>query len=100
MKVWIVVGTLLVPALIVVLRLMSAKLGLLVDGAAAVSGFGFGILSAFAVLDIRRHDTVYSTEVHRLFDSFWFLAFGSYLGLYLLSLLLWSSFKAFRREPS
>ncbi|TMV53084.1 hypothetical protein FE783_02550 [Paenibacillus mesophilus] len=100
MKAWIVAGTILIPVLIVVLRRLSGQLGLLADAAAVVSAFGFGILSAFAVLDIRRHDTVYSTEVHRLFDSFWFLAFGGYLGLYLISLLLWSAFKTFRREPS
>lgn len=100
LKTIIVLGTLLIPLVFVLLRRLSAILGLLIDGLAVVSAFGFAILSAFAVLDIRKHGTVYETEVHRVFDSFWFMAFAAYLGLYLLYRLMWSAFSAFRRSET
>jgi hypothetical protein len=98
MKLLIVIGTLLIPAALALLRRMSVSARLVLDALGVVSAFGFGILSAFAVSDIRRHDTVYSTEVHWLFDSLWFLAFGGYLGLYLLALLLGGFTGRFAKE--
>lgn len=100
MKLLIVVGTLVVPVLFVLLRRMSGLLKALLDALALVSAFGFGILSAFAVQDIRAHGTVYATEVHRVFESWAFLLFGSYLGLYMLYLLLWSTLTAYRRADA
>lgn len=98
MKLLIVLGTLLIPAALALLRRMSARARPVLDALGVVSAFGFGILSAFAVSDIRRHDTVYSTEVHRVFDSLCFLVFGGYLGLYLLALLLDGVTRRFAKE--
>lgn len=90
MKTLIVIGTLLVPAAVVLCRRKSGMLRLLVDALAVVSAFGFGMITAFAVIDIRMHNAVYATEVHKVFDNFLFLAFGSYLGVYMLGRLLWN----------
>lgn len=98
MELLIVIGTLLIPAMLALLRRMSVWTRLVLDVLGVVSAFGFGILSAFAVSDIRRHDTIYSTEVHWVFDSFWFLAYGGYLGLYLLALLLGGVTRGFAKE--
>ncbi|GAA3408626.1 hypothetical protein ACFFNY_07615 [Paenibacillus hodogayensis] len=98
MKILIVIGIVLVPAVMVLFRWMSARMKLLIDALGLVSAFGSGILTAFAVFDIRQHNTVYETEVHRVFDSMWFMGFSSYLGLYLLARLLWDVLKAYREE--
>ncbi|MFC3767167.1 transposase [Paenibacillus sp. GCM10012303] len=100
MKLLIVIGMLVVPVLFVWLRRISGLLKALLDALALVSAFGFGLLSAFAVQDIRAHGTVYATEVHHVFENWAFLLFGSYLGLYLLYLLLWSTMTAYRRTDS
>ncbi|PYI52076.1 transposase [Paenibacillus flagellatus] len=96
MKTLIAIGTIVGPFAFVLLRWTSAKLRTALDALGVVSAFGFGLLSAFAVADIRAHGTVYATEVHKLFDNPAFLAFAGYLGLYMLYRLLWSAFASFR----
>lgn len=98
MKIAIVIATLLIPLGFVLLGRKWARLRLLIDALAVVSGCGLAILTAFAVIDIREHHTVYGTEVHGVFDSFWYMTFAGYVGLYALSKLLGEAWLPYRRD--
>lgn len=54
---------------------------------ALVSAYVFGIISALAVYDILRDDTVFMTNIHAVFNNQLFLLSGGYLGCYGIYLL-------------
>jgi uncharacterized membrane protein (GlpM family) len=57
----------------------------LFDVVAAVALFIFYVAAADAVIETIAHETVFMTEVHRVFENTIFLASGAYLGPYTLA---------------
>nr|WP_285867619.1 transposase [Mesobacillus maritimus] len=57
------------------------------DSLAVLSALVFGNISAMAILQIIKDDTVFMTNIHGLFLNPVFLTSGAYLGLYLIYVL-------------
>lgn len=53
--------------------------------------YGFSTIIAFTVYDALIHDTVFMTTVHRILLNPLFVITGSYIGIYILYLLLQKS---------
>lgn len=51
---------------------------------AIISALIFGNISAFAIYDILKDETVFMTNIHAIFLNPIFLLTGAYLGIYLL----------------
>lgn len=98
MEMMMIVGILIAPALLALLRHKYFWARVILDALGVVSALGFGLPAALEVADIRRHESIYSTEVHGLFDNLWFLSCSGYLGLYLLGLLMQMAYAGWRRE--
>lgn len=96
METIMIVAILIVPGLLALLRHKYFRVRAILDTLGVVSALGFGLLAALEVADIRRHESIYSTKVHSLFDNLWFLSCSGYLGLYLLSLLIQMTYAGWR----
>nr|WP_285890880.1 transposase [Mesobacillus maritimus] len=57
------------------------------DSLAVLSALVFGNISAMAIFQIIKDDTVFMTNIHGLFLDSVFLITGAYLGLYLIYVL-------------
>lgn len=63
---------------------MSGMASRIFDGMAVAAAFLFFVIAADAVVETLVNDTVFMTEVHRVFENPAFLASGAYLGPYTL----------------
>ncbi|WP_407869290.1 transposase [Paenibacillus sp. P36] len=82
MSIMIILILLLIPACMLVGSWMFISCRIWFHILAMVSAYVFGIISALAVNDILRDDTVFMTNIHGVFNNQLFLLSGGYLGCY------------------
>jgi hypothetical protein len=80
----IIVGSILTPLLMFSLHLYWSKSKLLLNLLAMISVLVFGIISALAIHEIIKDNTVFMTNIHGLFLNPLFLLTGAYIGVYIL----------------
>lgn len=94
MKIIIILGSIVGPALMIILQMKWRKLQTLFNFAAILSALIFGNIAALAILEIIKDNTVFMTNIHGIFLNPFFLFTGAYLGVYLLYILILRTFKA------
>jgi hypothetical protein len=94
----IIAGTVLLPPGMWITCAMKKGLQHVYDALAVLAVYTFGIMSALAVYEINRHNTVLTTEIHKLFMKPLFLAAGAYLGLYGMYRLIAGAIRRVRGE--
>ncbi|MBP1993318.1 transposase [Paenibacillus eucommiae] len=97
MTILIFLSAVAIPFLLLLLAWGMPAMKLLIDGIAVLSGYVFVIITALAVYQIIRDNTVFMTNIHNVFNNPAFLASGAYLGNYGLYKLLLMFFKQWRR---
>lgn len=90
MKILIIVGSVVIPVIMVVLQRKNSKFQIFFNTAAILSALLFGNIASIAIYNIIMDDTVFMTNIHGLFLNPFFLITGAYLGLYLLYTLILS----------
>ncbi|WP_078551523.1 transposase [Bacillus alkalicellulosilyticus] len=84
MKIILILGSVVIPALMVIIYIKWNKFGVVFDSAAILATLVFGNISAVAIHQILVDNTVFMTNIHALFLNPLFLLTGAYLGVYLL----------------
>ncbi|MDF2669593.1 MAG: hypothetical protein K0R67_1899 [Paenibacillus sp.] len=97
MKLLIVAGTIIVPVLMLVLQWTSITIKRIMDGLVIVCAFITAITIAFVVQQSISSDTVFTTDVHKVFHNKVFLLASSYLGLYGLYRMLLGLLREYRK---
>ncbi|NOV04288.1 transposase [Paenibacillus planticolens] len=88
----------LIPACMLIGAWLFATCRILFHLLAVVSAYAFGIITALAVYEILRDDTVFMTNIHAVFKNRLFLMSGAYLGSYgIYTLWIWL-FRELRSE--
>lgn len=98
MAFFIVAGTLLLPPCMWITSGRKKRLRYVYDLLAVLSVYTAGIMSGLAVYEINRHDTVLTTEIHKLFMKPLFLVTAAYLGLYGIYRLMSGSLRRYRKD--
>jgi len=80
----IIAGSILTPLAMFGLRLYWGKSRLYLNLLAIISALVFGNISALAIYEIIKDNTVFMTNIHGLFLNPVFLLTGAYMGVYLL----------------
>ena len=92
MKFLLILGSILIPILMVLLQRKWKWGKLLFHFLAILSTLIFGNIASIAILEILQDNTVFMTNIHGVFLNPFFLLTGAYLGLYLIySLILRTS---------
>ncbi|WP_127579069.1 hypothetical protein [Paenibacillus koleovorans] len=97
MEWWIVIGTLVVPFALCAIQRMWRKSKPVLDALALACAFFVSITIALASYRSISHDTIFTTDVHRVLSNPMFLAAGSYLGLYGLYRFVQGLWREYRR---
>jgi hypothetical protein len=84
----LVVGIFILPVLMLLTERLVQYARITMDLLAVVCAICFGIITALSVYDIRRHHTIFMTDIHKVFDNWLYLITGSYLGLYGIARLI------------
>jgi hypothetical protein len=98
MSMMIVLLLFLIPACMLVGAWMFTACRIGFNVLALVSAYVFGIISALAVYDILRDDTVFMTNIHAVFNNQLFLLSGAYLGCYGIYIMWKCLLTEFRKE--
>ncbi|RKQ29356.1 transposase [Oceanobacillus halophilus] len=88
MKILLIISSLVLPLLMVAFQRKWRIIHLFFTLLALVSTLIFGNIAALEIYEIIRNKTVFMTTIHGLFLNPLFLATGSYLGIYLIYVLL------------
>ncbi|MGG1398127.1 transposase [Bacillus salipaludis] len=88
MKILLIIGSIVIPILMIILQRKWVKLQILYNVVAIISALIFGNIASIGILNIINDGTVFMTNIHVLFLNPFFLMTGGYLGLYLLYLLV------------
>ncbi|GHI00976.1 transposase [Neobacillus kokaensis] len=88
MKILLILGSIVIPILMIVLQRKWKKLQTFYHFAAILSALIFGNIAALAILEIIKDHTVFMTNIHGVFLNPYFLFTGAYLGVYLLYTLV------------
>lgn len=88
MKTFLVMGSILAPLALYLFQKIWMQSRWLFNSIALISALVFGNITAFAIYEIIRNQTVFMTSIHALFLNPFFLLTGSYLGVYFLYRLL------------
>ncbi|UKS27613.1 transposase [Paenibacillus sp. HWE-109] len=88
----------LIPLCMLMMSWLFAALRVVFHALAACCAYVFGIISALAVYEILRDETVFMTNIHRVFENKYFLVTGSYLGSYGIYILLKWTLQEMRAE--
>jgi hypothetical protein len=86
------------PLIMVLAVRVIPKLKVLYDGVAVACGYVFGIIVAFEVVEIVRHDTDWIHNLQGMLDNVAILGTGAYLGYYTLYRLLASTIRRWRNK--
>ena len=97
MKVVLVLGSLLIPILMIVLQLRWSRFRILYNVVALLSALIFGNISSLAIHTIIKDETVFMTNIHALFLNPIFLITGAYLGVYLLYVIAVHTFSEMKQ---
>ncbi|MFC5447365.1 transposase [Paenibacillus aestuarii] len=98
MSLFIVLLVIMVPMFMMAIAWLIPVWRAIFDGAAVICAYIFGSISALAIYQILRDDTVFMTNIHSVFQNMIFLTAGSYLGSYMIYLLAWHTLKQLRNE--
>ncbi|WP_042150106.1 hypothetical protein [Paucisalibacillus sp. EB02] len=88
MKVLLVLGSIIFPLLMYVLKKKWVMMRVVFNLSAIISSLVFGNIAASSIYQIIKDNTVLMTNIHAIFLNPYFLITGSYLGIYSLYLLL------------
>lgn len=88
MKILLVLGSIVIPIVMFILRKKWGKLHLTFNLLAIISALIFGNIASISIYNILVDNTVFMTKIHAIFLNPFFLITGSYLGVYILYLLL------------
>lgn len=88
MKLLFIIGSIVLPILMVVLQRKWSKIKVIFDLMAILSALIFGNISSIAIFEIIKDDKVFMTNIHAVFLNPIFLMTGAYLGLYFLYFLV------------
>ncbi|PEA55408.1 hypothetical protein CON64_08445 [Bacillus pseudomycoides] len=72
-----------------VLLAVHPRIRILLDLFAYVCLYGFGTIIAFSVYEVLRQQTVFMTTIHSILLNPLFLLTGSYIGIYVLYMILY-----------
>jgi hypothetical protein len=84
----IIAGSILTPLFMFSLRIFWPMFKLFLNLLAFISVLIFGIISALAIHEIIKDNTVFMTNIHGLFLNPVFLLTGAYIGVYILYRLI------------
>ncbi|MNO40665.1 hypothetical protein D3C76_308200 [compost metagenome] len=88
MKVLIVLGSIVVPIVMLMIQRKWIKWRIVFNAASILSALILGNISALSIYKILRDNTVFMTSIHAIFLNPMFLMTGAYLGVYLVYRLL------------
>jgi hypothetical protein len=88
MKFLIVFGSIVAPIAMLMIQRKWIKWRIAFNVASVLSTLILGNISALAIYEILRDNTVFMTSIHGIFLNPMFLLTGAYLGVYLLYRLL------------
>ena len=88
MKTFIIISSIIVPALMAYASAKSKIAKTLFNSLAVIATLIFGNISAISIYQIIIDDTVFMTEIHAIFLNPFFLITGAYLGSYLIYRLI------------
>jgi hypothetical protein len=88
MKFLIVLGSIVIPIVMLMIQHKWIKWRIVFNVASVLSTLILGNISALAIYEILRDNTVFMTSIHAIFLNPMFLMTGAYLGVYLLYRLL------------
>ncbi len=88
MKLFLLLTSAVLPLLMVILQKKWKNTQNFFHLAALISSLIFGNISAFAIYDIIKDESVFMTNIHGIFLNPLFLLTGGYLGIYLLYILI------------
>jgi len=84
MEVFLILGRIIAPALMIILQRKWFKFRSIFHVAAILSALIFGNIASISIHQIIENQTVFMTNIHALFLNPLFLLAGAYLGVYLL----------------
>lgn len=93
MKFLIVFGSIVVPIAMLMIQRKWIKWRIAFNVASVLSMLTLGNISALAIYEILRDNTVFMTSIHAIFLNPMFLLTGAYLGVYLVYRLLLISYE-------
>ncbi|MEK4344350.1 transposase [Paenibacillus sp. FSL P4-0184] len=88
MKFLIVFGSIVVPFAMLMIQRKWIKWRIVFNVASVLSTLILGNISALAIYEILRDNTVFMTSIHAIFLNPMFLLTGAYLGVYLVYRLM------------
>ncbi|MBS4175097.1 transposase [Bacillus sp. FJAT-49736] len=88
MRFLIILLSIIIPIAMYALQLKWAALRFLYNILALICSLVFGNISALAILEVIRNNTVFMTTIHGIFLNVPFIITGAYLGVYVLYQLL------------
>ncbi len=88
MKFLIVFGSIVVPIAMLMIQWKWIKWRIVFNVASVLSTLILGNISALAIYEILRDNTVFMTSIHAIFLNPMFLLTGAYLGVYLVYRLM------------
>jgi hypothetical protein len=88
MKVLLVLGSIIFPLLMYVVQKKWDGIHAVFNLIAIISALVFGNIATLSIYQIIKDNTVLMTNIHAIFLNPFFLITGSYLGVYILYLLL------------
>jgi hypothetical protein len=88
MKLLIILGSILIPIAMFVVQKVWKKWRIYFNVVAVMSTVIFGEISALAIYEILKDNTVFMTHIHAIFLNPLFLITGAYLGVYFLYRLM------------
>ncbi|USK59615.1 transposase [Peribacillus asahii] len=86
MEVFLILGRIIAPALMIILQRKWFKFRSIFHVAAILSALIFGNIASISIHQIIENQTVFMTNIHALFLNPLFLLAGAYLGVYLSTL--------------
>lgn len=88
MKIFIILGSIVIPLVMVAIQKYWLKCRIYFNVVSVLSAFIFGDIAALAVYEIIKDNTVFMTNIHAVFLNPLFLITGAYLGVYILYRLM------------
>ncbi|RTQ91338.1 transposase [Lysinibacillus telephonicus] len=98
MKIFLIVGSIVIPIVMVVLQRKWWKHHIFFNLAALISALIFGNIASIAIFNIIKDNKVFMTNIHSVFLNPFFLITGAYLGLYLLYTIILRSLNEFQNK--
>jgi len=98
MTVWIVLGTLLLPIIMLVAQWLVRPVRYLLDAVAIISAYIFGSVFAVILYTILRDGMIFMTTIHQIFTNPAILITGGYLGLYMIYRLMIGSLRRYQMD--